>query len=73
MIVWEQAKTVLRDGSLILVLLSDFDVYACRWDGEMWAEPTWDGCCFDETTTQIIGWLPFPLINDPFLKPSKQS
>lgn len=75
--VWRSPTTIPRDGSPILLLLHDFEVYACRYgvpegmedaDEPYWFSVDWTDVQMDdgpEERQRMIGWLPFPLIADP--------
>ena len=75
--IWRSLGTIPRDGSPILLLLSDYVVYSCRFgvpegsvnnDDCSWYDIDWSGTAIGddaESRAKFMGWLPFPLIADP--------
>jgi hypothetical protein len=83
--VWRSPTTIPRDGSPILLLMADWDVFGCRHGREIesavdapcyWYTLDWsDACVADdaENRKKFVGWLPFPLIADPHPNPEHSS
>jgi hypothetical protein len=77
--VWRSPGTIPRDGSAILMLMRDFEVYSCRYgvaqgcaeddkSQSYWFSADWSDVQMNdgpEERQRMIGWLPFPLIADP--------